>query len=340
MAIGLEGHAVDVDTVPPQHPALLAGGDVPDPHRAVRVFARRGQEGAIRAERQRRDPGGVAAQGVPLLARSGVPDLHEMILAGRGEARAVGAERHRRDRGVVAAERADRRARGRIPDADGGVLAGRGDPFAVGATGHARGGAVVPFSAAEVEQRAARVRIPHRHGPVPVRHGEPPAVGAERHSADAAGRSDEGQQAGVVLTFQVAPLPVPAVERTLIEQGLDPGHVARLPLPVGQGDVAEIELRLGLQAGLGLLEERPLGPPLRIHGDPALLRLGEGLGGGILAGHIGFFALLGLAATRPVDQHGADGQGHDRRDQQRGDPRDQRLVPPRPAAEPLDRGSR
>src|SRR5262249_61873516 len=103
-------------------------------------------------------------------------------------------------------------------------------------------------------------RIPHLHGLMLARREQPRAVGAEgdgRHPAEVG--PDERPAARAALALQVMPLPVSELGRALVEQLLDPGRVAGAPLAAGQGDVAQVELGLGLPAGLGLGLSRRLG---------------------------------------------------------------------------------
>ena len=125
----------------------LAGGRVPQPHRAVAVGA--GQQLAVGAERHpvHAVPGRVVgldgrADG---LAGGRVPQPHRAVAAGAGQQLAVGAERHRRHAvlGAGLEGRADGAAGGRVPQPHRAVAAGAGQQLAVGAERH-RGAVRLP----------------------------------------------------------------------------------------------------------------------------------------------------------------------------------------------------
>src|SRR5262249_36919892 len=78
----------------------------------------------------------------------------------------------------------------------------------------------------------------------------------------------------------------------------DPGHVAGPPLAAGQGDVAEVELGLGLVPGLGLGAAGLLGPPPLLRPPAPGRRLGA-------LGTLGPPPPVPPPAARPPHPHGA-----------------------------------
>ena len=93
---GLNATPMTRMVVPAQGEDFLAGGGVPELHRAVPAGG--GDAAAVGAERHAADTARVPAQGEHLLAGGGVPELHRRtVLAGGGDAAAVGAERHAAD---------------------------------------------------------------------------------------------------------------------------------------------------------------------------------------------------------------------------------------------------
>src|SRR5262249_28249162 len=130
-----------------------AGGRVPDPDGVV--VARRGQLGAVRAERHTRNASGVAGEGQGDLAATRVPDLHYsglfmLFMEGprtrrRGDLLiVVGAEGHTPDGVGVPPKRIARLAGGRIPEPDGRVFTGRGEQRAIAIERHTRDLFAVP----------------------------------------------------------------------------------------------------------------------------------------------------------------------------------------------------
>ena len=102
---------------------------IPDPHRAV--VAGGGQPAAVRGDRHRLHPAGVAGEGVALGAGDRVPDPHRAVVAGGGQPAAVRGDRHRPHPAGVAGEGVALGAGGRVPDPHRAVVAGGGQPAAV-----------------------------------------------------------------------------------------------------------------------------------------------------------------------------------------------------------------
>src|SRR5207248_10727311 len=86
-----EGDVPDLIGVPGEGAGFLAGGQVPQPYRAV--LATGGQELAVRAEGHGNHHGGVARSGEARPARGRVVEPHDALVVGRGGQRlAVRAE--------------------------------------------------------------------------------------------------------------------------------------------------------------------------------------------------------------------------------------------------------
>src|SRR5262249_59028155 len=101
-----------------------------------------------------------------------------------------------------------------------------------------------------------------------------PSVGAEIQRGDRAEvLTGESDQRRIALSFQIPPLPVAASRRAFVEKLFDPGNIAGQPFAAGKGDVAQVELVLGLTSGFNLVAPRPIGdtvglclsPPRRLN---------------------------------------------------------------------------
>src|SRR5262249_15198254 len=121
--------------------------------------------------------------------------------------------------------------------------------------------------------------VPHRAVVVPGPGDDLPAVRTECHAGNLSlRRADQRQPAGVGLPLEVVPLPAPQGQGTLVERLLDANSVPGQPLPMGEGDLAKVELLLG----------------------PATLLLLLALGHfGAMAGVVGLSASLLLLFLRP-----------------------------------------
>ena len=118
----------------------LAGGRVPQPHRAVGAGA--GQQLAVGAERhpEHAVPGAGGVEGrADGLAGGRVPQPHRAVAVGAGQQLAVGAERHpvhAASEPVASEGRAGGLAGGRVPQPHRAVAAGAGQQLAVRAERH------------------------------------------------------------------------------------------------------------------------------------------------------------------------------------------------------------
>ena len=160
---------------------LLVGGEVPEPHRAVRPG--RGQHVPAGREGHGIDPAPVPGQGLTAGRAVEVPEPHRAVRPGRGQHVPAGHEGHGKDPALVPGQGLTAGRAVEVPEPHRAVRPGRGQHVPAGHEGHGKDPVPVPGQGLTARRT---VEVPEPHRAVRPGRGQHVPAGREGHGTDPA----------------------------------------------------------------------------------------------------------------------------------------------------------